>query len=190
MQSKINKAYTMYNKALPYWRGLNMEVEQALILNNQAFTEGLMGKFGDARRHVQDALSLRTRLGSGPQIVLSETTWAEIETYAGYFREAFGHADRALKLAFRLDFLRGEGLARLALAAIYRYQAEPENITDRPIRAILEDAMENAGKALEIFKSPEEDAEFHVRALYEMGVIYRQMYPPCRQIEAGGPSVS
>ncbi|MBU1662351.1 MAG: ATP-binding protein [Chloroflexi bacterium] len=173
-------ASNAYKKALPYWRYLGMEVEQANTLNNLAFVLGLQGDFDIARRQGRDALQMRKRLGPRGPVVLSLATLAEIEIYAGNYREARGYAEQALDLARLLGFRRGEGLARLSLAALSRFRAEPEQVESSTERkGLLNQSLEHSRKAYRIFTNEIPEPEREIRALYEEGVTLRQF---CRRL--------
>jgi len=179
VQTQFIRASEAYHAALPHWRYLGMEVEQANTLNNLAYALSLRGEFDIARRQGMDALHLRERLGRQGPVVLSLTTLAEIEIYAGNYREAQGYAERALNLARLMSFRRGEGLALLALAALSRFQAEPEQVktvTER--RKLLDKSLECAREAGRVFTDEVPELEREIKAHYEEGLTLRELCRP------------
>jgi len=185
IQEQITRAGTAYCQALPYWRHLAMETEQANTLNNLAFVLSLQGKFSQARRQGQDALGLRERMGALGPMVLSLTTLAEIEIYAGRYREAREHAQKALTLAQAANFRRGEGLARLALAALQRFWGEPEPmLTTQERQDLLKRSLEHSREALRIFTEEVQEPERAAKARYEQALTLREQ---CRLLEPGDP---
>ena len=172
-------AATPYRKALLLWRSLRMQVAQADTLNNLAYVMSFRGAFDTARRYAIDALNLRQSLGQFLPVVLSLNTLAEIEIYAGRYQEAETYARRAMTVARPLAFLRGEGLARLSLATLMRYSADPDHI-EKPAARLkqLQDSLEHAREAFRIFSAGIPEGERAMRALIEEGSTLREI---CRQ---------
>ncbi len=181
VQGQIHRAASTYRKALPYWRDLGMESEQANTLNNLAYVLALQGKFAEARRQATDALQLREKMGPSASVVLSLTTMAEIEIYEGRYQEARHFAERGLGLAKELNFSRGKGLAHLALATLCRFQAEPEQTRALQRRqALLQDSLEHSDAALKIFSEEVKEPASLARAYYEQALTLREQ---CRLID-------
>lgn len=177
VQGQFITAADMYWKALPYWRGLNMEAEQANTLTNLAFARALCGDFTTARIHAQDALGLRRRQGLPARVSLTLNTLAEIEIYAGQYREAEQYAQEALEIARQTQFRRGEGLAHLSLAACYRFMSEPP-CPAHERKELLEKSLEHSRKARETFYAEPKEPERMILAWYAAGVTHREF---CRQ---------
>ena len=185
IQEQITRSGTAYCQALPYWRHLAMKTEQANTLNNLAFVLSLQGKFPQARRQGRDALGLRERMGALGPMVLSLTTLAQIEIYAERYREARDHAQKALTLAQAANFRRGEGLARLALAALQRFWGEPEPmLTTQERQDLLKKSLEHSREALRIFTKEVQEPERAAKARYEQALTLREQ---CRLLEPGDP---
>ena len=102
VDGRYHGAIGAYIKALPLWRAVKIEAEQANTLNNLAFAHAEIGDFGPARRQAQDALELRRKSGSWPQIGLSLNTLAQIAIREGLFVTARRYAEQAEAL-FRSD---------------------------------------------------------------------------------------
>lgn len=182
-RGQVLRAAKVYTNGLPYWRALRLAIEQANTLNNLAYTLALQGKFGEARRQGRDALGLREQLGPQPPVALSLSTLAEIEILAGFYREAEAYARRALALAESIEFERGRGLAQLALAALHRFRADPEETEDPKERqSLLDAALQYSKKALQVFEKMGE-WERCFRALYERAIALREQ---CRLAGEGG----
>jgi tetratricopeptide (TPR) repeat protein len=180
---QILRATEAYKDALPYWRDLGLGIDQANTLNNLAYALALQGGFREADLQAKDALGLRKKLGPQPPVVLSLSTLAEIEILAGGYQIAEEYADHARQLAESLDFERGKGLALLALAALHRFQADPqetENVEER--QDFLGDAFKVSESALEIFEELGE-WEGRFRAFYERAIALREQ---CRLAREGG----
>lgn len=177
VQGQFIAAEDNYRKALPYWRAINMEAEQANTLTNLAFALALQGRFDVARRQAQDALKLRMQLGMTGAVALTLNTLAQIEIYAGQYRDAEGWALRALTVAQGADFPRGKGLAHLSLASTYRYMSEPPcPATNR--REWLEKSLEHSRKAREIFSQEPIEPERLGTAYYEEAIALREFCRP------------
>ena len=173
VQGQFVAAAEMYWRALPYWRGLNMETEQANTLTNLAFVLMLRGAFTAARMHAQDALGLRKKHGLPARVALTLNTLAGIEIYAGEYREAETYALQALAIAQQTQFPRGEGLAHLSLAACYRFMSEPP-CPDHERVHLLQKSLEHSQRAFEIFSQEPKEPERLVAALYEKGITHRE----------------
>lgn len=176
VQGQFAAAEENYRKALPYWRAINMEAEQANTLTNLAFVMALQGRFDAARRQAQDALKLRRQLGMTGAVALTLNTLAQIEIYAGQYRDAEDWALQALAVAQEADFPRGKGLAHLSLAANYRYMSEPPcPSADR--QKWLEKSLEHSSKAREIFSEHLEPERLGT-AYYEEAIAHREFCRP------------
>jgi len=173
VQGQFIAAAEMYWRALPYWRGLNMEMEQANTLTNLAFALMLRGAFVAARIHARDALGLRKKHGLPARVALTLNTLAGIEIYAGEYREAETYALQALAIAQQTQFPRGEGLAHLSLAACYRFMSEPPCPEQERVR-LLQKSLEHSQRAFEIFSQEPREPERLVAALYEKGITHRE----------------
>lgn len=177
VQGQFIAAEEMYWKALPYWRAVNMEAEQANTLTNLAFVLALRGEFDAARRHAQDALALRRGLGLASAVALSLNTLAQIEIYAGEHWAAEEWARQALAVAQKVGFLRGEGLASLSLAACYRYLSEPP-CPAASRKDWLEKSLQCSHRAREIFSQHPLEPERLGTAYYEEAIAHREFCRP------------
>ncbi|MGC8947568.1 MAG: AAA family ATPase [Anaerolineae bacterium] len=177
VQGQFIAAAEMYWRALPYWRGLNMEAEQANTLTNLAFALMLRGEFSAARLHARDALGLRRKQGLPARVALTLNTLAGIEIYAGDYREAEKYALQALEIARQMQFPRGEGLAHLSLAACYRFMSEPPCPAQERV-ALLEKSLEHSQEALRIFSGEPQEPERLISAWYEKGIAHREFCRP------------
>jgi tetratricopeptide (TPR) repeat protein len=175
LNGQMHRAAVAYLNALPYWRDLDIQSEHANTLNNLAYALALQGKFAKARRQATDALQMRERMGPSPAVVLSLTTLAEIEIYGGRYQEARSYAERGLELAQELHFSRGEGLARLALTALCRFQAEPEQTRNLQQRQkLLQDSINHSEHAINIFAQAVKEPVNLMRAYYERALTLRE----------------
>lgn len=174
VQGRFIAAVEAYQRALPHWRYVKIEAEQANTLTNLAFASALRGGFGKARRYAQDALTLRERLGHRVPVVLACNALAEIETLAGHLVEAEPHAQRALSLSQALGFERGKGLALLTLAAIRRFRSEYPGLSLQDRVSLLNQALASAKDAAGVFSRVQEP-EQEIKALYEQGLASREL---------------
>lgn len=177
VQGQFIAAAEMYWKALPHWRAVKMEAEQANTLTNLAFVLALRGEFDPACRHANDALKLRQGLGLAGAVSLALNTRAQIEIYAGDYRAAEEWAHRALAVAREVDFHRGEGLAALSLAACYRYMSEPP-CPAATRKSRLEKSLEYSHQAKEIFSQRLLEPERLGTAYYEEAIAHREFCRP------------
>lgn len=177
VQGQFGAAEEKYRKALPYWRAASMEAEQANTLTNLAFVLALRGRFDAARRQAQDALKLRGQLGMTGAVAFTLNTLAQIEIYAGQYRDAEDWARRALAVAQGAGFRRGEGLAHLSLASIYRYMSEPPCPAANR-REWLEKSLEHSSRAREIFSKEISEPERLGTAYYEDAIAHQEFCRP------------
>jgi tetratricopeptide (TPR) repeat protein len=177
VQGEPIAAADVYQKAITLLRYLKMETEQANVLNNLAYVLALQGKMQEAGLKGQDALELRMGLGLSIPVVLSLTTLAQNRVLAGEYLEAEKLANTAIRFSKELQFPRGEGLARLNLIAVYRFLSEPENERSLELRQkLLEEARKQGELALRIFQDTAPEAERRARAIYELGITWREIY--------------
>ncbi len=195
VQGQIWGARNQYFRALPYWRHTKMEADHANTLTNVAYALALMGEFTPARRHIEDALNMRLRLGLQGPIALTLNTWAQIELLDSKYDAAEKYALQALILAQQLGFERAEGLAHLSLASCYRFMSEaleadhtdllqealqplPEvtQVTRTDRAELLDKALAHAISAIEIFAERVEEPERLVEAHYLKGVVHRERF--------------
>jgi tetratricopeptide (TPR) repeat protein len=175
IQGQFIAASAAYRKALPHWRFVKLEAEHANTLTNLSFALALSGKFQEARRRVEDALNLRKKLGTRIPLALTYSTWAAIEIQAGSPWEAEPLAQSALNISQGLEFLRGTGLALLVLSEAHRFMSEKQDLTIGEKRELLQDALSEANRALEIFSEEDQEPERRLSALYQRGVTLRQL---------------
>ncbi|MCX7841219.1 MAG: hypothetical protein N2559_17410, partial [Anaerolineae bacterium] len=70
---------------------------------------------------------------------------------------------------------RGEGLARLALAALYRFQAEPEQVHSfQSSQNLLNDSLDHSRVAIEIYTEKVKEPANLIRAYYEYALTLRE----------------
>jgi tetratricopeptide (TPR) repeat protein len=175
VQGQFVGAAEAYRRALPHWRYVKIEAEQANTLTNFAFALALCGRFAEARRHALDALNLREHLGPRAPVVLSCNTLAEIETRAGHYYEARPYAQRALALSQALEFRRGKILALLGIAALHRFMSEAPDLSTEEKVKFLEQALSESQSALNTLSVTEREPEREIRAYYERGVTFREI---------------
>jgi uridine kinase len=177
VEAKLIRAEHYYARAIPLWRFLKMPAQQAISVNNHAFALSLLGQHNTARRQAIDALQMRQELGLAGDIVLSLNTIAEIEIYAGNYREAQVHASEALSLAEKNTLPRPEGLACLTMATLSRFRSEPEHSPFAAKRhERLGRALEYSNRAYRIFSTKAPELERKIRALLEIGLAHRELY--------------
>jgi len=177
VEGKFIRAEHYYAKAIPLWRFLRMPAQQATTINNHAYVLALLGQFNAARRQALDAYQLREDIGQAELIILSLCTRAEIEIYAGNYREAQVPAEEALRLAQKHDRRRGEGMARLAMAILSRFRSEPENALSVERRyEYLDRALQHSKRATDIFSKESPETERKIKALLEQGLTQREIY--------------
>lgn len=172
VQGRLKATTDNYQHALPYWRSVGIEAEQANTLTNLAYTLALIGQFETARHHAADALNLRKKLGTRAPLALTFNVLAGIEVQAGHYREAEPYAQRALQLSRALGFQRGEGLALLMLSDIHRFRAESPGVNAEEKGKLLSSAFQEAEAALNIFPGPAEP-ERTIEAWYQRGIAMR-----------------
>lgn len=174
VQGQFIAAAKAYRQALPHWRYIKIEAEQANTLTNLAYALALIGDFDNARTQANDALGLRKKLDARIPLALTYNTLARIEVLAGNYDKAERHAQRSLELSQTLGFQRGEGLAELVLSDVYRFRSEEVELSIREKAALLENALEYAQRAHTIFFKSDDEPERKIEALYKYGVAARQ----------------
>ena len=163
-----------YERALPLWRTLKLEVHHAETLNNLAWASAEAGLFGRAERYCQDALELRKELGHRYLLGLSYNTMGLIATKNNQPHRGVAHCGRALAIFRDLGVLRGMGLAYTALAEAQRRRADvPELFFPKEKVDCLRVAEECARFAVDIFRQSVSEKLRLIEALIELGCIYR-----------------
>ena len=104
---------------------------------------------------------------------------ASMQHRFGYPQIALDNVETALETFKTLDVRRGEGLARLTRAMIYRSMAESWRGQGRSIESAIQyvrDAIDDLIFAQRIFKETVQEKIRYVYALNEMGSCYRTLY--------------
>ncbi len=174
VQGRFQKACDTYRRALPLWRKLELEADHADTLNNLAWANAEIGRFGRALRYCRDGLALREELGSRHLIALSFNTLGLIEIKDDKPHRGRVHCERALAIFRDLSMHRGAGLAYTALSEAYRRSAAAPGVyfaSDQLDRLRL--AAEFAGQAVQIFRDEVPEQLRLVEALIELGCVYR-----------------
>lgn len=182
-----HRAIEAYTQALPLWRALKMESEQANTLNNLAFELAQIGDYDKAHAFIRDALRLREKAGPDEPVGYSLNTMAEISVQAFASEVAAQQAERALALFRNLRYARGMGFSLRALAeAKRRVSVSPTNVQTRQTVRLLAEAEAHAKEACAIFTHQVNEPVRRVWALIELGCVYRD-WLRWRQAGAGVP---
>lgn len=169
-----HRAIEAYTQALPLWRALKMESEQANTLNNLAFELAQIGDYDKAHAFIRDALRLREKAGPDEPVGYSLNTMAEISIQAFASEVAVQQAERALALFRNLRYARGMGFSLRALAeAKRRVSISPTNVQTRQTVRLLAEAEAHAKEACAIFTHQVNEPVRRVWALIELGCVYR-----------------
>jgi tetratricopeptide (TPR) repeat protein len=182
-----HRAIEAYTQALPLWRALKMESQQANTLNNLAFELAQIGDFDKAHAFIRDALRLREKAGPDEPVGYSLNTMAEISVQAFASEVAAEQVERALALFRNLRYARGMGFSLRALAeAKRRVSISPTNVQTRQTVRLLAEAEAHAKEACAIFTQQVHEPVRRVWALIELGCVYRD-WLRWRQAGAGVP---
>ncbi|MFZ5857196.1 MAG: tetratricopeptide repeat protein [Chloroflexota bacterium] len=176
-QGEFKDAVQWYLQALPLWRELKIEVQQATTLNDLSWAEAETGAFETALSHCKDGLKLRRQLGKPYLIALSLNTMGLIEIRYGKPETARFHCEQALEIFRRQEDARGIGLACLALAESLRRTTNTDLfVYDEKMKIdYLTRAAERATEAVMIFKEKVKDEPLRlVEAYIELGCVYRE----------------
>ena len=175
MVGRQHAAIESYIRAVPLWRKINLEAQQANTLNNLAFALSNVGNFDRASRLAKDALEIRERLGNRSAIGLSLNTRALIEMQHGDLHQAQTFSTLALQHFQDTDNERGLALAKTALAEIRRRIAtEGEDARVSDAEALLRHALADARGASDGFVRTGERVR-NVDALIQLGCTYRDL---------------
>jgi tetratricopeptide (TPR) repeat protein len=177
-----------YLQALPLWRELKMEVQQATTLNDLSYAEMETGAFEIALSHCKDGLKLRRQLGQPYLIALSLNTMGLIEIRYGKPETARFHCEQALEIFRRQEDARGIGLACHALAESLRRTTNTDLFVYGEKKKIdyLTQAAERAEEAVATFTEKVKDEPLRLAEAYiELGCVYREWM---RQLRKEHPS--
>jgi tetratricopeptide (TPR) repeat protein len=168
-------AIAEYRRALPLWRVLKMEAQQATTLNNLAWAYAQVGDFQHALRHCRDALELRQELGPRAPVAFSLNTMGLVQIYADQPDRARVNCERALGIFRDLEQPRGVGMACAALSEALRRMSTgtPELYTPEESADLLRRAREHASEAVDIFTNTIREHPRLIQALIELGCVYR-----------------
>ncbi|MDQ7028796.1 MAG: tetratricopeptide repeat protein [Ardenticatenia bacterium] len=172
LQGRYYGANSAYEHALPLWRSVKLEVEQANTLNNRAFVLAELGRFSTAWQLAWDAFELRQRLGPRVPVGLSLNTLALIKIKENDLEGARTFAEQAYMLFSDLDNRHGRGLALLARAEIRRRISDWVPYIPQATASLLEEAVDYARQAVHIFREMNETDRL-IEALVELGCSYR-----------------
>lgn len=181
VQGRFGEACDAYGRALPLWRLLKREVDQAEALNNLAWASSQIGKFGRALRYCEDGLQLREQLGHRYLLALSFNTLGLISIGNDQPHRGRVHSERALAIFRDLGMLRGIGLASIALSEAHRRSTDAPGVyfPDEKFER-LQLAEEFARTAVDIFRDDVKEKLRLIEALIELGCVYRnlaRLYP-------------
>ena len=172
LQGRYHGASSAYGHALPLWRSVKIEVEQANTLNNRAFVLAELGRFNEGWELAWDAFELRQRLGPRVPVGLSLNTLALIKIKENDLEGARPFVRQALTLFTDLDNRYGRGLALLARAEIRRRISDWVPYIPQATASHLETAVDDARQAVAIFREMGETDRL-IEALVELGCDYR-----------------
>ncbi len=169
----IAESISDYQKALKFWRYVNMKVEMATTLNDLGYGLAEQGYFDDGRALVRSGLRLRRELGSRAPVALSMNTLAIIDLAQGNYTDAIEGANRALNIFSLLDNKRGIGLALTALAEAKRRYSNTDRVPDPEQKvSYLREALQHAKDALANFQDTGERLRQAI-AMIEIGCAIR-----------------
>lgn len=172
-QGKYYGADRAYKKALPLWRQIYMEVEQANTLTNHAFVHSEIGNFESAWAQAWDGLKLRERQGRLSSVILSLNTLAHVRTQDNALDDSLDYIKRALQLTEQLPSPRARGLALIEASEAYRRISEWDKYYQVKTKEYLELAIKSAEEAIAIFSETVKEPERLVRSMIELGCAYR-----------------
>ncbi len=172
-EGKFYGADKIYKKALPFWRQIKMEVEQAYTLNNHAFVLSEIGNFEAAWAQAWDGLKLRERQGRLSSVIFSLNTLAHVRTQENSLDDSLHYAKLALDKAEQLQTPRARGLALIEAAEAYRRISEWDKFYPTQTADYLKLAIDSASRAQDIFSGSVTEPERLARALIELGCAYR-----------------
>ncbi|MEM3646842.1 MAG: tetratricopeptide repeat protein [Thermofilum sp.] len=158
-----------YEMALSIWREMDLGVEAANTLNNLAFAQAEVGRLDAAERLAKTALALREEAGPRSPVGLSINTLAHIAIRGNFLVTARERAERACNLFQLLGDLRGEGLAKIALAEALRRWGEQKDESES-----LQMAIQVAEEGVNICERLAA-LDRQVEALIELGCAYRDL---------------
>jgi len=177
-QGESKDAVNWFLQALPLWRELKIEVQQATTLNDLSWVEAETGAFETALSHCKDGLKLRRQLGQPYLVALSLNTMGLIEIRHGKPEIARFHCEQALEIFRHLEDARGVGLACLALAESLRRTTNTDLFVYDEKKKIdyLTRAAERAEEAVSIFTEKVKEEPLRLAEAYiELGCVYREL---------------
>ena len=177
LQGRNHRSIEALRSAVPLWRALRLDSEQANTLNNLAFSLAEIGDYDSAHAFVRDGLRLRERQGPKQPVGLSLNTYAEINIRAFASEIAAEQAEAALKIFSDLGYERGRGLALRAMAeAKRRVSFSPTTQQLGRTLTLLEESEHHARDAVKIFREIVVEPYREVRCLIELGCVYREWF--------------
>lgn len=173
VQGKFYGACTAYRKALPIWRELRLDEEQATTLNNLAFALAEVGVFNVAQNMAIDARGLRQKLNNFSIVPLNLNTLAHIAVRENKPELALKYVGEALRRSRQIPNLRARGLTLIVGSEAHRRRLRSRDFETLNNLADLNIALDYAEKACAIFSNKIKEPERHVEALIELGCTYR-----------------
>jgi tetratricopeptide (TPR) repeat protein len=181
VQGKYYGARSMYQKALPIWRKLRLDEEQATTLNNLSFTLAEIGVYPIAQNMAFDALELRQKLHNFSITPLVLNTLAHIAVRENKPDVAVRYVGHALKRNLQIPNLRARGLTLIVGSEAHRRRMKSREHNDVDRLEDLQTALAYAQEACEIFSNNIIEPGRHVEALIELGCVYRDYAKYSRQ---------
>jgi tetratricopeptide (TPR) repeat protein len=176
---KYKPAITKLNQALEYFKLAKLVEEEANAKDNMGRIHAMLWHEPASRLLIEDGLKKREAQRMVYRAALSRVSLAAMQYRFRYWQIALENAEKALETFRTLDVRRGEGLARLTRAMVYRSMAEA--LQDQGVDTELaikhvNDAVEDLTFVQRIFKEAVQEKIRYVYALNEMGSCYRTLY--------------
>ncbi len=157
-----------FKRGLYYSRFVHFDHEEATLRNDMGYAQMLAGRFQSAFENMWDGLQLRYTLAIGPRIALSHSSLAQHFIATGAYEEARKHAQFAVRIAGAVDYRRGIGFGRLALAeAARRFAFSAQGPSNQ------EEYLREAQDAIEIAIDNLSEAARLIDATLEQACLYR-----------------
>lgn len=173
VQGKFYGACTAYRRALPIWRDLRLDEEQATTLNNLAFALAEVGSFNVAQNMARDAHELRRKLNNFSLVSLNLNTLAHIAVRENKPEIAIKYVDEALRRSTQIPNERARGLTLIVGSEAHRRRLRSRDIDGARSFKDLNKALGYSQEALNIFSKSIKEPERQVEALIELGCTYR-----------------
>ena len=174
VRGDVQKSVSDYTEAVQLWRDVNLIIEYARSLNDLGFARSELGEVDDARALIEEAIRLQIGLGQYSMVALSINASALVELGQGKYDAAIKHSKQALSIFRSLGYIRGEGLALIALADSSRPFIGSVDVQSSGNRIrYLKDAAGYAERALTIFSDAIHEGSRQIQALNSLGCAQR-----------------